>query len=67
MTTQRLTGVYRLFFSALGLVGLGTLYAVLRGGTFDAGNFFSFFTIEANLLAAFTLLVTGVAALRPDG
>ena len=45
MTTQRLTGVYRLFFTALGSTGLGTRYAVLQGGTFDPGNFFSFFTI----------------------
>lgn len=66
MTTQRLTGVYRLFFTALGLTGLGTLFAVLQGGTFNAGNFFSFFTIEANLLAALTFLLTGVAALRSD-
>ena len=65
MTTQRLTGVYRLFFMALGLVGLGTLYLVLQEGSFNAGNFFSFFTIQANLLTAFAFLVTGVAALRP--
>lgn len=67
MTTQRLLGIYRLLFAALGLTGLGMLYAVLQGGSFNAGNFFSFFTIQANLLAAFTLLVTGVAALRSDG
>ena len=66
MTTPRLTGGYRLFFTTLGLTGLGTLYAVLQQSTFNAGNFFSFFTIQANLLAAFTLLVTGVAALRSD-
>ncbi len=67
MTTQRLVGIDRLFFMSLGLVGLGTLYAVLPRGTFDVGNFFGFFTVQANLLAAFTLLVTGDAALRSDG
>ena len=33
-------------------------------GTFNAGNFFSFFTIESNLLAA---VVLGVGALRDPG
>lgn len=68
MARQHFIGIYRLFFMALGLAGLATvLYLDFEKPTFNAGNFFSFFTIEANLLAAFTFLVTGVAALRSRG
>lgn len=68
MTKQHILGAYRLIFMTLGLAGLGmNLYLGMQDGDFNAGNFFSFFTIQANLLAAFTFLVTGVAALRSTG
>lgn len=65
MTKTRLLGVYRLFFMALGFVALSVvLYLDIQNPNTNLANLFSFFTIEANLLAAFTFLVTGVAALR---
>ena len=68
MTTQRLIGAYRLFFMALGLAALSTvLYLDVQKPDTNLANFFSFFTIQANLLAAFSFLLTGVTALRSDG
>lgn len=65
VTKQRTLGVYRLFFASLALAAVGVQLALgLRRETFDVVNFFSFFTIESNLIAAFTFLITGVAALR---
>lgn len=53
---------------ALGLAALSTVlyYLDVQKPDTNLANFFSFFTIEANLLAAFTFLVTGVTALRSD-
>lgn len=65
MTKQRFLGVSRLFFMALAVTALGVQLALgLRRETFDILNFFSFFTVESNLLAAAVLLVTGVTAFR---
>jgi hypothetical protein len=51
-----------------GLVGLGAvateIVVLINRGTFRSGNFFSFFTIEANLFAAIILIVSAVALLR---
>lgn len=68
MTTRYVLGSYRLFFSGLALAAVGAqLVLGLRRETFSVPNFFSFFTVESNLIAAFAFLVTGVAALRPAG
>ncbi len=68
MTKQRALGVYRLFFASLALAAVGVQLALsLRRETFSVPNFFSFFTIESNLIAAFAFFVTGVAALRSAG
>ena len=49
---------YKLFFGALGASAIITEIVVLIGrGQFDPANFFSYFTIESNLLAAVVLLV----------
>ena len=65
MTRLRVFGVSRLAFALLALAAVGTQLALgLRRETFVAANFFSFFTIESNLIGAFGLLVTGIAALR---
>lgn len=67
MTNPRVLGLYRLFFMALGLAALGTvLYLDTQKPDTNLANFFSFFTIEANLLAAFSFLVNGIAALRSN-
>lgn len=64
MTKQRALGVYRLFFMGLAFAAIGVQLALsFRRETFDVLNFFSFFTIESNLIAAFVFLVTGSAAL----
>lgn len=68
MTKQRFLGSYRLFFAGLALAAVGVQLALgFRRETFSVVNFFSFFTIESNLIAAFASLVTGVTALRSAG
>lgn len=58
-------GLYRLVFAALALAAVGTQFALgLRREEFIVANFFSFFTIESNLIAAAVFLITGFAALR---
>lgn len=65
MTKQRVLGIYRFFFALLALTAVGVqLVLGLRRETFSIPNFFSFFTIESNLIAAVVFLTTGVAALR---
>lgn len=65
VTKPHVLGVYRLVFAGLALAAVGVQLALgLRRGTFSVVNFFSFFTIESNLIAAITFLITGVAALR---
>lgn len=68
MTKQRILGGYRLFFAGLTFAAVGVqLILGLRRETFNILNFFSFFIIESNLIAASVFLVTGVAALRSVG
>ena len=68
MTKQRFLGSYRLFFAGLALAAVGVQLALgLRRETFSVPNFFSFFTIESNLIAAVVFLRTGTAALRSAG
>jgi hypothetical protein len=61
MKKNYLTG-YKLLFGLLGFSALLTELAVLiERGTFNAGNFFSFFTVESNILAVFAFLVGALA------
>lgn len=55
---------YRLLFAVLTLVAMGVQLhqSVLNGGSIV--NFFSFFTIESNLIAAFVFVLSGVALLQ---
>ncbi len=49
---------YRVFFGLLGLSSIITeIVVLLDRGRFNPGNFFSYFTIESNLLAALVLLI----------
>lgn len=53
---------YKLFFALLGFSSIVTEMAVtMERGTFKAENFFSYFTIETNILVAVTLLMSAVA------
>lgn len=53
---------YRVFFALLGFSAIVTEIATLVArGTFAPSNFFSFFTVEANLLAVVILLMSAVA------
>ena len=65
MTRSRILGAVRLAFTLLALTAVGTQLALgLQREIFVVANFFSFFTIESNLIGAFVLLLTGVGALR---
>jgi hypothetical protein len=61
----KLLAAGRLLFAALALTAVAwQLVHGLDRPTFSAANFFSFFTIESNLLAAGVLIAAGVAGLR---
>lgn len=65
MTRQRFLGTFRLAFAVLTLAAVGVQLALgLRREDFVIANFFSFFTIESNLIGAVVFLITGFAALR---
>ncbi len=50
--------MYRVFFALLILAAVGyQLWQLHDNGTLRAGNFFSFFTIQSNLIAAVVLLI----------
>lgn len=56
--------LYRLIFGLLGLSAIATeVVVLLQRGTFMPANFFSFFTIQSNLMAAFVLVTGGVLLL----
>lgn len=56
---------YRMFFALLALGAVVTELATLaERGKLVPANFFSFFTIESNLFAAFVLLLSGLALAR---
>jgi hypothetical protein len=64
MDRRTLVRVYRLGFALLTLVAIGTVAADLVGrGEFQPANFFSFFTIQSNLIAVAVFLV---GAIRGD-
>ncbi len=51
--------LYRIIFAILTLLAIGVqLLALLRAQAFNAVNFFSYFTIESNLIGATLLLVS---------
>lgn len=53
---------YKLFFALLGFSAIVTEIAVIiERGRFNPANFFSFFTIETNILVFITLLLSAVA------
>ncbi len=65
MNRQRVLGIFRLFFAFLTLAALGMQLSLgLQRDTFSVANFFSFFTIESNLIGSVVFLFTGFAALR---
>lgn len=53
---------YKLFFALLGFSAVVTEIAVIsERDVFNAGNFFSFFTIETNILVFITLILSALA------
>ena len=57
--------IVRIAFAATGVVAMTYQYAKLNGvASFSPGNFFSFFTIQSNILAATMLVLT--ALIRRD-
>lgn len=53
---------YKLFFALLGFSSIVTEIAVLiERGKFNPLNFFSFFTVETNILVVITLLLSAIA------
>lgn len=53
--------VYKLFFALLGFSALVTeIVVLLERGKFDVANFFSFFTVQVNILVVFSLLVGAI-------
>jgi hypothetical protein len=65
MLTKEKFAIYRLFFGVLGLSAVATEITVLiYRNSFVPSNFFSFFTIQSNLLAAAVFLAGAVLLLR---
>lgn len=61
----RISGLIRLVFAVFALAAVGAQFFFgLQRETFVIANFFSFFTVESNLIAALVFLVTGFAVLR---
>jgi hypothetical protein len=61
MKNEKSLALYRLLFGLLGLSAVVTEIVTLVGrGTFAPANFFSFFTIQSNLLAVAVLLAGGL-------
>lgn len=53
---------YKLFFALLGFSAIITeMVVTIERGTFKAENFFSYFTIETNILVMITLLASAIA------
>ncbi len=76
MQSKKWLVYYKTFFGLLGLSAVMTEIIVISArGNFNPANFFSYFTIESNIIAAFSLLIgawmvsrrksgTGLALLR---
>lgn len=59
---KNLLVAYKLFFALLGFSALVTEVAtIVERGVFDFGNFFSFFTVEMNILACITFILSSLA------
>src|SRR3954465_6311341 len=57
MDKQSVVKVYRIFFALLTVVAMAYLiYDADDRGVFNAGNFFSYFTIQSNIFVAVTFL-----------
>ena len=53
---------YKLVFAFLGFAALVTEIAtIVERGTFNSVNFFSFFTVQNNLIAVIALLLSAIA------
>ncbi len=65
MTRRHWLALFRLGFGGLGLAALITQYQfnVANIPGYVPLNFFSFFTVESNIIAAVTLLIAGIVAL----
>jgi len=65
MKKAHLLALYRIFFAVLAVVAIGVQLAhSARQPTFNAVNFFSFFTIESNIFAAVIFLLAMVLGRR---
>lgn len=61
MKKNYLTG-YKIIFALLGFSALVTeMVALIERGVFNAGNFFSFFTVESNILAVVAFILGALA------
>ena len=65
MNRMRVLASYKVFFGLLSLFAVATEIVVTVGrGTYNPGNFFSYFTIQSNLFAAGVLLVSAYCATK---
>jgi len=66
MTRERWIAIFRYGFAALGLIGLTAqyLYNVANIPGYKPANFFSFFTVESNIIAVVALAIAGFYAWR---
>jgi len=63
---KKLIALYRLSFGVLGLSAIATeIVVLLQRGVFAPANFFSFFTIQSNILAS-VILILGALLLFAD-
>jgi len=59
MVKRSLSAAYKVLFALLGLGAVVTeVITIVHRGNFDAGNFFSFFTILSNIFASLVLLAS---------
>lgn len=65
MITRYYVALYRLFFAVLVIVAIVAqfIHGMQNSATFSVSNFFSFFTIQSNILAAIIFLIAGIAGL----
>ncbi len=64
MIKNRGISLYRLFFSVLAIVAIVVQFmSGMDRPSFSLANFFSFFTIQSNILAAIIFLIAGIAGL----
>lgn len=61
----RLVAGYRLVVAAVVLIAVGAQFANAAAANYSAANFFSFFTIQSNLLGAASFVVAALTPRRP--